>query len=160
MSKTSGKGGPLDALERVLIDGAAAGGGRVGLGQLVLGLGSVKGLFKDRIDLVHVELGLEVLEVVEAGRVGAAMSVGHVELIIHNFITRVAPEPGQWTLKLGNSPLKNLPVALAAAILLGLLGVLANMAVLGKEARKMLLRASSAVSQTGVVLVVVLKRVC
>lgn len=53
--------------------------------------------------------------------------------------------------------LGNLPVTLAAAILLSLLGVLTDVTVLSEEARKMLLGAGGAVSQASVVLIVVLR---
>lgn len=85
--------GDLDALGRgLVVDGATAGGGRVGLGELILGSGAMNGLLKDGFNLVHVKLGLEVREVVGvAGRVGSAAGVGKVELIIEDLIAGVAP---------------------------------------------------------------------
>lgn len=53
----------------------------------------------------------------------------------------------------------DLPVGFAASILLSLLGVLASVAMLGKETGQMLLRGSSAVSQAGMVLIVELEDV-
>lgn len=78
----------LGALGRVL--GGGSGGG-VSLCELRV-LGAVDRLLKDRLRLVELELGLEVLEVVGiAGRVGSTASVGEVELVVKNLITRVAP---------------------------------------------------------------------
>lgn len=94
MSQVSSQG-PLDALGRVLdlVDGAARGGGGIGLCELVLGLGfgAVDALLEDGLDFVHVELGLEVANVGVAGRVGAAAGVGQVELVVDDLVTRVAP---------------------------------------------------------------------
>lgn len=82
----------LGALGRILVDRNTTGrGGSVGLSELGV-LGTVNGLLKDRLGLVELELGLEVLEVVGvAGRVGSATSVGEIELVVKNLITRVAP---------------------------------------------------------------------
>lgn len=84
----------LGALGRVLVDRDATGGGSggsVGLGELWV-LCAVDRLLEDGLGLVELELGLEVLEVVGiAGRIGAAASVGKVELVVKNLITRVAP---------------------------------------------------------------------
>lgn len=133
----------LGALGRVVVDRDATGGssgGSVSLGELWV-LSTMDRLLKDGLGLVELELGLEVLEVVGiAGGIGAAASVGEVELVVKNLITRVAP------------------VALSSAALLDLLGVLANMAVLREVARQMLLRGSRTIGQTGVVLVVELVR--
>lgn len=60
-----------------------------------------------------------------------------------------------WGVKCGIK--RHIPIGLATTTLLDLLGILASMTVLGEEARKMLLWGGSAISQTGVVLVVVLK---
>lgn len=84
----------LDALGRQLIDGASASGGRLGLGQLVVNR-TVDCLLEDRLGLVDLKLGLEVLDVVEAGRVGSATGVGKVELIVEDLLARVAPITGQ-----------------------------------------------------------------
>lgn len=53
----------------------------------------------------------------------------------------------------------DIPVGLATTALLDFLGILASVTVLGEEAREVFLRSGSAVSQTGVVLVVVLEAV-
>lgn len=85
--------GDLDALGRVLdlVDGAAGGGGGLGLGELILRFGTVDALFEDRVDLVHVELGLEVSDIGIAGGVGATTGVGKVELIIDDLVTGISP---------------------------------------------------------------------
>lgn len=78
----------LGALGRVLGGGS---GGSVSLCELRV-LGAVDRLLKDGLGLVELELGLEVLEVVGiAGRVGSTASVGEVELVVKNLVTRVAP---------------------------------------------------------------------
>lgn len=75
-------------LGRVLGGGS---GGSVGLYELWV-LSAVDGLLKDGLGLVELELGLEVLEIVGiAGRIGSTASVGEVELVVKNLITRVAP---------------------------------------------------------------------
>lgn len=88
----------LGALGGVVIDRHATGGGsggRVGLGELWV-LGAVDRLLEDGLGLVELELGLEVREVVGiAGRIGPAASVGEVELVVKNLITRVAPTNDQ-----------------------------------------------------------------
>lgn len=88
----------LDALGRMLdlVDGAAGGGGRVSLGELILSLGAVDALLEDGVDLVHVELGLEVSDVGVARGVGAPTRVGKVELVIDDLVTGVSPIKGQW----------------------------------------------------------------
>lgn len=190
----------LDALGRMLdlVDGAARGGGRVGLGELILSLGAVDALLEDGVDLVHVELGLEVSDVGVARGVGTPTRVGKVELVIDDLVTGVSPMNekvsgcSRWSdngeaceacivaiaatctvefqlnrttemrslisprgVKYGIK--RHIPIGLATTTLLDLFGILANMTVLGEEARKMLFWSGSAVSQTGVVLVVVLK---
>lgn len=88
----------LSALGRVVVHRDATGGGsggRVGLGELWV-LSAVDRLLEDGLRLVELELGLKVLEVVGiAGRIGAAASVGEVELVVKNLITRVAPTNDQ-----------------------------------------------------------------
>lgn len=108
---------------------------------MVLVLGSMDRLFKDRFGLVHLKLGLEVGDMVgEAAAVGAAACVGEGEVLISDVIVDGSP------------------VASARAILLHLLGIDIGIAVLGKEARKMLCGSDSAVSETLVVAVVGLVR--
>lgn len=84
----------LGALGRVVVNRDATGGGSgssVGLGELWV-LGAVDRLLEDGLGLVELELGLEVLEVVGiAGRIGSTASVGEVELVVEDLITRVAP---------------------------------------------------------------------
>lgn len=78
----------LGTLGRVLGGG---GGGSVCLCELWV-LSAVDRLLKHRLGLVELELGLEVLEVVGiAGRIGSTASVGEVELVVKNLITRVSP---------------------------------------------------------------------
>lgn len=60
-----------------------------------------------------------------------------------------------WDVKCGIK--RDIPVGLATTTLLDLLGILASMTVLGEEAREVLLWGGSTVSQTSVVLVVVLR---
>lgn len=86
-------GGDLDALGRMLdlVDGAARGGGRVGLGKLILSLGAVDALLEDGVDLVHVELGLEVSDIGVARGVGTTARVGKVELVINDLVTGISP---------------------------------------------------------------------
>lgn len=50
----------------------------------------------------------------------------------------------------------DIPIGLPTAVLLGLLGVLARVTVFGKVTRQMLFGGGSAVSQAGMILVVVL----
>jgi hypothetical protein len=52
----------------------------------------------------------------------------------------------------------DIPVALASPVLLDLLGLLVRVAVLGEEARQVLLGGSGAVGEAGVVLLVELVR--
>jgi len=123
----------------VELDAPAAPGGGLGLvGDVlvVLDLGSVQALLKDGLGLVDLELGLEVLRVTgDAGAVGAAAGVGVVEGFVDGLLAGVAP------------------VASAATVLLGLLGVLVGKAVLGKELGDMFLRGDGAVGKAGMVLV-------
>jgi hypothetical protein len=73
-------------------------------------------LLKDGLRLVDVELGLEVLNVSGHGAtVGAAAWVDKVERLVNNLLAHAAP------------------VALAIAVLLGLLGIGVGKPVLGKE---------------------------
>jgi len=97
-------------------------------------------LFEDGIGLIHLELGLEVGEMMVGEAVGATASVGEVEALIHDFFA-------------GTSP-----VAFATAVLLDLLGVSINKAALGKEARQMFRRRDAPISKTLVVTIVVLVR--
>lgn len=55
-------------------------------------LGPMHALLKDRLGLVELELGLEVVEVVgEAAAVGTASSISKVEWFIDHFFAGVAP---------------------------------------------------------------------
>lgn len=125
----------------LLVHRAAGAGGRLRLGQGVvfLMLGAVDALLKDGLGLVDLELGLEVAQVVGvATAVGSAALVGPLELLINDFLTWIAP------------------IASAAAILLGLLGVNTSEAVLGKELGNIVLRKNGAFGNASVVLLVVL----
>jgi len=111
------------------------------LGKLIIALRAMQILLKDGLGFVEFELGLEAVKVCrEAAAVGAATSIGKVEWLINHLLTGIAP------------------VASAAAILLGLLGVGVSEAVLSKELRQVLLREDGALGNAGVVLVVVLVR--
>lgn len=101
---------------------------------------SVDVLLEERIGLIHLELGLEVGEMLVGKAVGAAAGVGEAETLIHSFIA-------------GTSP-----VAFTITVLLDLLGVSINVATLGKEARQIFCRRDTAVGKTLVVTVVVLVR--
>lgn len=58
----------------------------------MLALGPMHTLLKDRLGLVELELGLEVVEVVrEAAAVGTTSSVAEVEWFIDHFFASVAP---------------------------------------------------------------------
>lgn len=74
----------------LLIDGASTGRGRLSLGQLIVG-GAVDRLLEDGVRLVDLELGLEILNVVEAGGVGSATGVGEVELVVQDLLARITP---------------------------------------------------------------------
>lgn len=84
--------GNLDALGRwLIIDRAAGGGGGVGLGQLSFG-GAVNALLEDGLDLVEIEFGLEVTQVMAiTGGVGSATGISKIELIIEDLVAGVAP---------------------------------------------------------------------
>lgn len=140
----------------LLLDASVAGGG-IGLGELLVLLGAVHALLKDGLGLVELELGLEVLR---GAAVGMAAGVVEVERLIGHFITDVAPVGDEMT-SVHCLPVKmmgedDLPVGLAAAILLCFLGVGVGKAVLAKELGDVLLWHDGAISNAGVVLVVVL----
>lgn len=110
-------------------------------GGVLLGLGAVKALVEDRLELVDLELGLQVLEMVrQVAAVGATTSIGEVEVLVHDLLA-------------GRTP-----VCLAATVLLGLLWVDAVEAVLGEELRDVVMREGRALSNAGVVLVIELVR--
>jgi hypothetical protein len=105
----------LKALGRLLVVDASA-RRSVDLGELVVFLGAVKALFEDGLGLVHIELGLEAVDVRGDGAaVGAAPSVGEIEVAIVDLVAWRAP------------------IASAAAVLLGLLGINASKAILAEE---------------------------
>ena len=52
---------------------------------------SVDGLFKERVRLVHLKLGLEVGKVVVGKAVGAATGIGEAEAFIHDFLAGGSP---------------------------------------------------------------------
>jgi len=91
-------------------------------------------LFEDGFCLNSFELGFEILANVGAG-VTAATWVCHAEGSVVDFVTREAP------------------VALSAAILLGLGGISVGMAGFGEVARKVLLGFGGAIDEAGVVAV-------
>jgi hypothetical protein len=108
---------------------------------ILLGLGAVDTLLEDGLGLIELKLGLEVMKMIRvAAAVGAATSVGELELLVDDLLT-------------GTSP-----VTLAATVLLGLLGINTIEAVLGKELGNILLRKNSTLGDAGVVFVVELVR--
>lgn len=127
----------------LIVHGAAGARGALGLGQsvVILMVRAVDALLEDGLGLIDLKLRLEVMEMVRvAAAVGATTRVGEAELLIDY---------------LGA---KTTPVATAATILLGLLGVDTFEAVLGEELGKVILGKDSALGQAGVVLLVVLVR--
>jgi len=101
----------------------------------------VKLLLEDGLGLIDLELGLEVLKVmVDAEAIGTTTKVVPVDVLVGNFLTRATP------------------VALAAAVLLGLFGIYTLEAILTKELWAMLDRQYRALGDTGVVLSVCLVR--
>lgn len=98
-------------------------------------------LFKDGVRLVHIELGLEFIHVMrETAAVGAASSIGEGETLVRNFFSESAP------------------VALAAAVLLDLLGIDVGVTILGEEAWEMHDRHGSTFGNALVITVVGLVR--
>jgi len=90
---------------------------------LVVLEGAVDVLLEDRLGLVDIKLGLEVLDVGGHGAaVGAAARVDKVEGLVDDLFAHAAP------------------VALAIAVLLGLLGVGVGITVLGKELGHVVIR--------------------
>jgi len=150
----------------VLVDRSSA-RRRLRLAQSVVLGGAVESLLKDRLGVVHLELGLEAGGIGgEAAAVRAAPGFGKVEALVDDLITCVTPlqmsagcfvgiYSAAWC---GIGQSKHVPVALSAAVLLGLLGVLSGEAALGKVARQMLRCSRRAVGETGMVLVVELVR--
>lgn len=127
----------------LVVDRTAGARGALCLGEhvVLLDLGAVEALLKDGLGLVDLELGLEVMEMVRvAAAVGAAASVGELELLVDDLLARRAP------------------VAAATSVLLGLLGVNTVEAALGEELGKILMRDGGALGQAGVVLLVELVR--
>jgi hypothetical protein len=63
---------------------------------ILLRLGAVDTLLEDGLGLIELELGLEVMEMVGvAAAVGAATSVGKLELLIDDLLTGTSPIVGQ-----------------------------------------------------------------
>ena len=85
-----------------LVDGAVLAHGAVRLLHVVLAggivvAGAVHVLLEDRLLLVDIELGLELLLVrVDARAVGAAARVGEVEVLVDYFLAGLAPGGGGW----------------------------------------------------------------
>ncbi len=79
----------------IFVDAAAAGRG-VGLGELLVFLligSTVDALLKDGLGLIELELGLEVFSVVGiSAAVGAAASVGPVELVVNDLLAGRTPK--------------------------------------------------------------------
>jgi hypothetical protein len=114
---------------------------RVRLGEvisvIVLVKRAVKGLLKDGFGLIDLELALQISHMVgDAAAVGAATSVGEAERLVCDLVINRAP------------------ISPAKAVLLDLLGVGVDVAVLCKEAWKVLRRVSGAFSKTLVITVV------
>lgn len=117
--------------------------GRVRLGEVVAVLlikRSVEMLLKERVNLIHLKLGLEVREMLVGKAVGAATSIGEAESLIHDFFAGASP------------------VAFTTTVLLDLLGVNINVATLGEEARQVFCWRDTAIGNALVVTVVVLVR--
>lgn len=67
---------------------------RVRLGEVIAVLlikRSVEMLLEEGVDLIHLELGLEVREMLVRKAVGAAASVGEAETLIHDFFAGASP---------------------------------------------------------------------
>lgn len=78
----------------LVVDRTAGARGALCLGEhvVLLDLGAVEALLKDGLGLVDLELGLEVMEMVRvAAAVGAAASVGELELLVDDLLARRAP---------------------------------------------------------------------
>jgi hypothetical protein len=124
--------------------GGAATLRRVRLGEILavfISHRTVESLFKDRLGLVDLKLGLEVVDVVrEAATVGAAALVGKVKAAITDLLTHTTP------------------IALATAVLLNLLRVDIGVAVLSKETGKVFNGEGGALGNALVVTVVGLVR--
>lgn len=124
--------------------GGAATLRRVRLGEILavfISHRTVESLFKDRLGLVDLKLGLEVVDVVrEAAAVGAAALVGEVKAAITDLLTHTTP------------------IALATAVFLNLLRVGIGVAVLSKETRKVFNGEGGALGNALVVTVVGLVR--
>jgi hypothetical protein len=155
----------LDALGRLLVVDASGRRG-VDLGELVVLFGAVKALLEDGLGLVHIELGLEAVDVRGHGAaVGAAPSIGKVEVAVVGLVAWRSPvstrqiswcSPTYQTDEMQLARVrcmqmtsagcmgKNLPVASATAVLLGLLGINAGKAILAKELGNNVLRQGSA----------------
>ncbi|KAL6908905.1 hypothetical protein GGI43DRAFT_394078 [Trichoderma evansii] len=115
----------------------------VGLGEIIsilLFKRTVEGLVEERVHFIHLELGLEVGEVVMGETVRAATGVGEAEVLINDFLTHTSP------------------VAFAIAVFLHLLGISVDIAALGKEARQLFCRRDAAISETLVVTFAILVR--
>lgn len=68
--------------------------GRVRLGEVIAVLlikRSVKMLLEERVNLIHLKLGLEVREMLVGKAVGAAASIGEAETLIHDFFAGASP---------------------------------------------------------------------
>jgi hypothetical protein len=79
----------------LLICRATSGGGALCLGQsvVILSLRAVDVLLEDRLGLIELKLGLEVMEMVGiAAAVGSTASIGELELLVDDFFTRTAPD--------------------------------------------------------------------
>ena len=86
--------GGLHVLVVLVVDRAAGARRALRLGEhvVLLNLGAVEALLEDGLRLVDLELGLEVMEVVGvAAAVGAATSVGELELLVDDLLARRAP---------------------------------------------------------------------
>lgn len=117
--------------------------GRVRLGEVIAVLlikRSVEMLLEERVNLIHLKLGLEVREMLVGKAVGATAGIGEAETLIHDFFTGASP------------------VAFTTTVLLDLLGVNINVATLGEEARQVFCWRDTAIGNALVVTVVVLVR--
>lgn len=88
----------LHVLVVLLIHRAASAGGALGLVQsvILISLGAVDALLEDGLGLIELELGLEVMEMVRVtAAVGAATSVGELELLVDDLLAGTSPIVGQ-----------------------------------------------------------------
>lgn len=95
-------------------------------------------LFEDGLGLDGFELGLEVFEVSVGAAVRAAARVGEIACVVFDFVAFAAP------------------ITFPTAILLGLVGISVGVTGFGKVAGKVFVLISGAVSEAGMITVIML----